>query len=100
MAFACTLSSSTPFLVLLMILPPPGSTLFPCTRSYLSRGRGGYRGTGPAPPIRMDTLSDAMRIGKRIHRSEEHTSELQSRQYLVCRLVLSKKKVLQPMASE
>src|SRR3712207_7451456 len=32
------------------------------------------------------------RIGHRLHRSEEHTSELQSRQYLVCRLLLEKKK--------
>src|SRR3712207_7859430 len=34
------------------------------------------------------------RIGRRLRRSEEHTSELQSRQYLVCRLLLEKKKQL------
>src|SRR3712207_9013734 len=39
-----------------------------------------------------DRVRDHFRAGSRIERSEEHTSELQSRQYLVCRLLLEKKK--------
>src|SRR3712207_7770840 len=90
-----------------MIRRPPRSTLFPYTTLFRSRGRYG------------ELLEDALRLGfvlsfrescrqssalrallavnpRRYHaapgRSEEHTSELQSRQYLVCRLLLEKKK--------
>src|SRR3712207_7382265 len=68
----------------LMIRRPPRSTLFPYTTLFRSRcacvppGKG--RGRGPVAPIMLPTP-----------RSEEHTSELQSRQYLVCRLLLEKK---------
>src|SRR5438445_9035596 len=80
-----------------MLRPPPRSTLFPYTTLFRSelvhavRSRGqerarhrptghGTRGTAPELP----------------ERSEEHTSELQSRQYLVCRLLLEKKKKQRP----
>src|SRR3712207_8899827 len=51
-------------------------------------GSGGRRRVRPAP--RRDVGPAA---GRRAGRSEEHTSELQSRQYLVCRLLLEKKKI-------
>src|SRR3712207_8939746 len=92
-----------------MIRRPPRSTLFPYTTLFRSRGDrrvqggpgvrpqakpapwgcGGLRGEcqrvrrGPPP----GQSTDRVRL-----RSEEHTSELQSRQYLVCRLLLEKKK--------
>src|SRR5438445_5110406 len=80
-----------------MIRPPPTSTLFPYTtlfRSLLDRGAGGVIHVLPvAHRAGIDAkvghiYSGAVRNG----RSEEHTSELQSRQYLVCRLLLEKKK--------
>src|SRR5262245_64325730 len=99
-----------------MIPRPPTSTLFPYTTLFRSRGelrrrgppadalrpprrRGGARGTdrgpaaerphpqdrgGPAGPSQGRALGE--------HRSEEHTSELQSLRHLVCRLLLEKKK--------
>src|SRR5258707_8445137 len=77
-----------------MIRRPPRSTLFPYTTLFRSfpttpantgcSGRSGYPEDGPTGPI---TWLSATRT-----RSEEHTSELQSRQYLVCRLLLEKKK--------
>src|SRR5947209_12617339 len=66
-----------------MIRRPPRSTLFPYTTLFRSQSHGhspGYRRWGL--PGRVRTRP----------RSEEHTSELQSRQYLVCRLLLEKKK--------
>src|SRR5258707_3960689 len=69
-----------------MIRRPPRSTLFPYTTLFRSPSRKSWPGTRisctPPPCARW------------IHRtrSEEHTSELQSRQYLVCRLLLEKKK--------
>src|SRR3712207_8915731 len=91
-----------------MIRRPPRSTLFPYTtlfRSLLGLGepvRPGLRpwvverehqvgGRGVPQPLDDDVprLAD---VGEADHaRSEEHTSELQSRQYLVCRLLLEKK---------
>src|SRR6478752_9466318 len=65
----------------LMIRRPPRSTLFPYTTLFRSPGRrtgGAARATGGRRPA--------------THRSEEHTSELQSRLHLVCRLLLEKKK--------
>src|SRR5687767_15529935 len=80
-----------------MIRRPPRSTLFPYTtlfrslRPHLPRGGGG--------PGRGDARDDGPRGFRRAHggargagRSEEHTSELQSLAYLVCRLLLEKKK--------
>src|SRR3712207_8417673 len=86
-----------------MIRRPPRSTLFPYTtlfRSITLRGQELLKGivaelerTG-ARPIEVDT--DGVYFvppgGVADQRSEEHTSELQSRQYLVCRLLLEKKK--------
>src|SRR5258707_4569359 len=82
-----------------MIRRPPRSTLFPYTTLFRS-----CRATRNAPACvaihRLPSLSSvpepirAPRIGRATCglRSEEHTSELQSRQYLVCRLLLEKKK--------
>src|SRR3712207_8673306 len=83
-----------------MIRRPPRSTLFPYTTLFRSRSSGQslplealprrpsrrrllLRPDGPLRPVPRD--------GRRGVRSEEHTSELQSRQYLVCRLLLEKK---------
>src|SRR3712207_7248339 len=96
-----------------MIRRPPRSTLFPYTtlfRSFVARERipvGGITvGFAPfAPDLAVEVVSpgdrpgevlakvdDYLALGSRAVRSEEHTSELQSRQYLVCRLLLEKKK--------
>src|SRR3712207_8501945 len=85
-----------------MIRRPPRSTLFPYTTLFRSSrpaaGRRGGRGGGRAARAMRRRARDAGprdagrgRTG-RARRSEEHTSELQSRQYLVCRLLLEKKK--------
>src|SRR3712207_8914343 len=93
-----------------MIRRPPRSTLFPYTTLFRSfeystrKQNVGYRPQGAIKPIVADvcfpSLAD-VRLGAiyicqggRMFRarSEEHTSELQSRQYLVCRLLLEKKK--------
>src|SRR3712207_7829645 len=86
-----------------MIRRPPRSTLFPYTTLF----RSGHQRRGlvdlEQPEVRTagDRQQDAVgplhrglqqRAGDRLLRSEEHTSELQSRQYLVCRLLLEKKK--------
>src|SRR5947209_17288106 len=79
----------------LVIRRPPRSTLFPYTTLFRSQDTSGWFNTrrvgettsGSKVLIAEDTgriLGD--------QRSEEHTSELQSRQYLVCRLLLEKKK--------
>src|SRR3712207_7551094 len=88
-----------------MIRRPPRSTLFPYTTLFRSSdvlspvvnlgfiavaflaawAIGETRGAGPAAVAALGSLLAALR-------SEEHTSELQSRQYLVCRLLLEKKK--------
>src|SRR3712207_8015313 len=93
-----------------MIRRPPRSTLFPCTTLF--RPRGGVRavaavGSPPEPTdpgMRGGQRRDERRCGAERdrqaeaeagrRRSEEHTSELQSRQYLVCRLLLEKKKMV------
>src|SRR2546423_15472455 len=93
------------FFFFLMIRRPPRSTLFPYTtlfRSVLCEGAGvvfvvaglgGGTGTGAAPVVaRIAKEAGALVLGIVILRSEEHTSELQSLAYLVCRLLLEKKK--------
>src|SRR3712207_7439307 len=87
-----------------MILRPPRSTLFPYTTLFRSRGGRGVRvvqctPTSASPAARNTRPPKGRRIPARsarttgsTSRSEEHTSELQSRQYLVCRLLLEKKK--------
>src|SRR3712207_8439277 len=88
-----------------MIRRPPRSTLFPYTtlfRSETGDGDGALphlRQAGQAdvlPVVVEDPLVDLVRHRER--RSEEHTSELQSRQYLVCRLLLEKKNESAPRA--
>src|SRR3712207_7928498 len=86
-----------------MIRRPPRSTLFPYTTLFRSGSEeaGDERliadpGRIVDHPDRLDMAGAAGRnllVGRIGHpRSEEHTSELQSRQYLVCRLLLEKKK--------
>src|SRR3712207_7638022 len=92
-----------------MIRRPPRFTLFPTTTLFRS-ARGPGRCWRPAtaagergePAVRPPAALGRGRAGRRCRcggvgtpgwpRSEEHTSELQSRQYLVCRLLLEKKK--------
>src|SRR3712207_7028605 len=77
-----------------MIRRPPRSTLFPYTtlfRSDTSRNTGGSSG-GSAAAVADGLVPFAEGTDGGGSRSEEHTSELQSRQYLVCRLLLEKKK--------
>src|SRR3712207_7281186 len=102
-----------------MIRRPPRSTLFPYTPLFRSvvgqvelpspRSDRRVAATGAAvlppacdrPPLRRELLNPVVDLLDHVHvagavggrgRSEEHTSELQSRQYLVCRLLLEKKK--------
>src|SRR3712207_7545411 len=84
-----------------MIRRPPRSTLFPYTTLFRSMSRcarrphGGVgRGAVEPRPLRGGgaTPRPSRRGPGNLARSEEHTSELQSRQYLVCRLLLEKKK--------
>src|SRR3712207_7324942 len=91
----------------LMIRRPPRSTLFPYTTLFrsadpprpravapvpaqLAERPGLRRLTAPTAPVPRRHPAD---LTRRRARSEEHTSELQSRQYLVCRLLLEKKKL-------
>src|SRR3712207_8852232 len=93
------------FFFFLMIRRPPRSTLFPYTTLFRSRITALKVGNPLQPDTQIGPLiSDeaatriageveaARRGGTNLVRSEEHTSELQSRQYLVCRLLLEKKK--------
>src|SRR5438445_4439001 len=77
-----------------MIRRPPRSTLFPYTTLFRSRrlaGHGAFNVIVERCLAReRQALQDEM--PRNAQRSEEHTSELQSRQYLVCRLLLEKKK--------
>src|SRR2546429_6666987 len=81
-----------------MIRRPPRSTLFPYTTLFRSSARLAYRIGNRACQVRRTTrrqqrhLSAKPSRGKLFVRSEEHTSELQSRLHLVCRLLLEKKK--------
>src|SRR3712207_7035854 len=97
-----------------MIRRPPRSTLFPYTTLFRSALRtagigfayltfeGEAHGFRQAPTIRRVQEAELDFYGQvlgftpadDIERSEEHTSELQSRQYLVCRLLLEKKKIV------
>src|SRR3712207_6873715 len=88
-----------------MIRRPPRSTLYPYTtlfRSHILKdadhGRAGLHNAPSLLDYRIPTSLDTPELRSLIvesidpERSEEHTSELQSRQYLVCRLLLEKKK--------
>src|SRR5258707_8334525 len=85
--------SSMVFFFFLMIRRPPRSTLFPYTTLFRSRWLTETREDRmPAfKPIGHSGSWFAKWQGAAYPRSEEHTSELQSRQYLVCRLLLEKK---------
>src|SRR3712207_8613498 len=90
-----------------MIRRPPRSTLFPYTTLFRSpagrqasddRSSAGAQGRTSARALLGHSAPGARQSGQQrggekdfAHRSEEHTSELQSRQYLVCRLLLEKK---------
>src|SRR6266702_7568389 len=78
------------FFFFLMIRRPPRSTLFPYTTLFRSRCRR-RRCPSRSRPC-MAAARSAHRRPRRAPRSEEHTSELQSRGHLVCRLLLEKKK--------
>src|SRR5690606_41481100 len=103
----CSASSST-LLIHFMLLPPPTSTLFPYTTLFRSAGfclhpasvLAGLRApaaTLPASPGGYHRPRQEIAYRLRpvrfclVVRSEEHTSELQSRENLVCRLLLEKK---------
>src|SRR3712207_7140631 len=82
-----------------MIRRPPRSTLFPYTTLFRSPARPSPPAAWRASSGSTSTASISARSSRstsarprRRSRSEEHTSELQSRQYLVCRLLLEKKK--------
>src|SRR2546422_6338833 len=81
-----------------MIRRPPRSTLFPYTtlfRSHLRQELGGkLRPEGQGRERRAADGDDRQRHPPGALRSEEHTSELQSRLHLVCRLLLEKKKTM------
>src|SRR5258707_8137976 len=78
----------------LMIRRPPRSTLFPYTTLFRSLAWAHDYNTDRNIAATFQTLPGASFVvnGAAQARSEEHTSELQSRQYLVCRLLLEKKK--------
>src|SRR3712207_6937753 len=95
----------------LMIRRPPRSTLFPYTtlfRSFVGSTHDWilfFTNKGRVYRAKAYELPEANRTARGAHvanilafqpRSEEHTSELQSRQYLVCRLLLEKKKISTP----
>src|SRR3712207_7188418 len=92
-----------------MIRRPPRSTLFPYTTLFRSLrqagllgqqlhevglGEGGHGGVLLGTGVRNGRRGGGLAVRHEVQRarSEEHTSELQSRQYLVCRLLLEKKK--------
>src|SRR3712207_7553750 len=73
-----------------MIRRPPRSTLFPYTTLFRSDHLAALAGS-PCDPGSPRGFGEIVSRPDRDRRSEEHTSELQSRQYLVCRLLLEKK---------
>src|SRR3712207_7481361 len=82
----------------LMIRRPPRSTLFPYTTLFRSRRRGRHEGRVVVLAGREHVEPDLLGLERdRDHGDrKEHTSELQSRQYLVCRLLLEKKNHIPP----
>src|SRR5258708_36173388 len=87
-ACSCAASVSTLLVFFLMIRRPPRSTLFPYTTLFRSSDA-----VSAGRTISADELAACEEVGQhRAERSEEHTSELQSPDQLVCRLLLEKKK--------
>src|SRR2546422_5015319 len=93
-----------------MIRRPPRSTLFPYTTLFRSYGpstaslnRSAFRKSGFLCPARLPQRGSCVNrlavIRSHTLRSEEHTSELQSRLHLVCRLLLEKKKKRNTLAN-
>src|SRR5687767_16010259 len=88
-----TLNSHFSIFFFLMIRRPPRSTLFPYTTLFRSReigqlgSRDGHSKKRNRQQVQRRCITDHCNC-----RSEEHTSELQSLAYLVCRLLLEKKK--------
>src|SRR2546422_7113568 len=85
-----------------MIRRPPRSTLFPYTTLFRSRSAdattrrpcaNSHRKTRHASRFPLPASQPLVFVARRAPRSEEHTSELQSRLHLVCRLLLEKKKL-------
>src|SRR5436305_15345616 len=94
---SCTVNMNLICLFFLAIRRPPRSTLFPYTTLFRSQRK--MCREGPLPDIRSGGAHyEQVRLGQGLprsdleYRSEEHTSELQSRPHLVCRLLLEKKK--------
>src|SRR3712207_8585633 len=83
-----------------MIRRPPRSTLFPYTTLFRSQGTRSPPRSSSRRSIQTTnssfTRNSTSCLQAMVIRSEEHTSELQSRQYLVCRLLLEKKKKTLP----
>src|SRR3712207_8467979 len=80
-----------------MIRRPPRSTLFPYTTLFRSHQvpigvKPSHGGAEQTDDVWYKQQPHVARVKQTSFRSEEHTSELQSRQYLVCRLLLEKKK--------
>src|SRR3712207_8333513 len=109
MRTVCDSAQCVVYFFFLMIRRPPRSTLFPYTTLFRSlqaapdsaraANRQGLRRSlrVPAFSYRPDRSDRALQ-SRSFQRSEEHTSELQSRQYLVCRLLLEKKKTTHSMS--
>src|SRR2546429_6548732 len=81
-----------------MIRRPPRSTLFPYTTLFRSPGPDGDGERGRSRRLRDRRARGQRVVRPRGGRSEEHTSELQSRLHLVCRLLLEQKKTHQSMS--
>src|SRR3712207_9186455 len=102
MTFILSCSVCFFYFFFLMIRRPPRSTLFPYTTLFRSRVVLARQSSARRPVWPRQELEEQTRVGEVLVRglvraqlslrSEEHTSELQSRQYLVCRLLLEKKK--------
>src|SRR5436305_9141928 len=89
--FSVTFSCYSCFFFL--IIPrPPSSTLFPYTTLFRSSGGGSITAGMAIHDTMKHIRPDVLHRVVDGHRSEEHTSELQSRPHLVCRLLLEKKK--------
>src|SRR5437870_13496805 len=94
--FPFTAANPLPYFFFSTIRRPPRSTLFPYTTLFRSAQRA--RRADHASALAREKPRDLGADAPARARSEEHTSELQSRGHLVCRLLLEKKKILLSMA--